>query len=652
MITKYITLLLVLFSCVEARAQSFHKVQIKAETLPEGQLTRVHVSGRNGDSAALLQRSDGYWVYLGQTLYGPFETTDLLNASPFVATSDLWQFRAAQGGREVLVVNGVTYGPFDYVWTPNTSKDGRHWGALTKSDGRYATLVDGKISDSVDLVFCELLVEPPALEAHSECTAPFFYGSADRWVAIGYRKGNATTGQSAEFHLLTNHNNGATYDQVDDLITDPGDLNFGHITYSEFLTADGESFVASVHSRSLASDENYLWINQKTYGPYQGYTTRRDFLASRDMADDGSNWVIQGQNKIYTKDKVFAYDEASGPTISCNGKSISFFFLRDGRQYTYVNGREIGPAPLAHVARLSATGEHWLVPAQAEDGSLHYTSESGSVYGPYFTAAPFVFYRNENWIGFLGDESGASYIINNGHRVAGPFHGTLFDPSSARVNSRPWYYVGYHDGKATLIINGQVRFEQSGVQEGAWGNPLLSDDGSHWTVTGIKPNGTFFFADDGRVVDGLTRPLYTRLVSSQRRERNGLILGYREEDRFVINGREYGPYFKVSDAILSSGENAWAVAVLNESGSKDLILPNAPPVTYDEVIEMKEVPATAAVIYNGLRDGRCFPGMNGVSLGNYNQASINCGPDGSAEVYLTVNEGDRVLKTFKIDNQE
>ncbi len=641
-------LLCALICGICVHAQTITKDPIKEETLPEGQLVRVHVSGRNGDAAALLQRSDGYWVYINQALYGPFEQTDALNSSPFRSDSGIWQFRARVDGGEILVVNGVRYGTFDTIWTPNFSADGNHWGSLVKEGNRYATLVDGRLSTYFDIIFNGGSAEP-TIDTHSTISAPFLYGSGARWAALGYRRADVPSSQPAEFRILGGASEGPAYDEVDtpsDVAVDPDDPEFGIFRYSQFLTADGESLVLSVHQPDLPAGQNHLWINQEMHGPYVGGTTRRDnFFPDRNMTDDGSHWVIAGTDAVYTEDRVLQFQGARDVAIADRGTSFSFSFIREDQLYVYVNGREYGPYKSMKATTFSPSGQHWLVHGEGQDQLVRFTSESGVEYGPY--DYPFLIrYRDENtWIGYAADGNQNGYALTNGTRVAGPFQLTLLFSSRDQHSS---YVLGYNNGQATMVINGEVRFTQSGVRTNGWNSFAFSDVGVHWAMTSSNLDGTFSFIENGRITGGLAAPRLTRVVSTERMDRNALILNYRTHEYALIDDTRIGPYRSISTLVLGSIGQSWAAAALLDSGARKLILPGATLVDYETIVEVQNVPGDDAIIYNGYRDNQWFPGINGLSLGTYNAASINCSTDGSQMVYLALNEGDRKLKVYKV----
>lgn len=609
---------------------------------------KVHVSGRNGDTASVLKRSDGYWVYIKQALFGPYETIDLLKSSPFSGNTATWQFRASQSGGEILVVNGVSYGPFDHVWTPNFSNDGNHWGALIKDADQFAVIVDGRKTKFYDRIFSYVMTDPPSLDEHTPCTAPYFYGTSNRWVAIAARNEDASAGRAAEFHILSGNGEGLSFDIVDILSADPDNLGYGNVSYPQYLTANGECFAIGTHRTNTGENENYLWVNETVHGPYDLKLHSPSFRADTNMSDDGSNWAFPGTDKIYTKDRVFSFTGASGPAISSSGTAVSFIFYQDDGQYIYANGQQLGPFVNALGVSFSSNGQHWIASGQGDDSFIHFTSDRGIVYGPYRRQAD-IFYRNDNWISMIYDENEEGHVVYNGAKIAGPFTNMLADLSSHRRNDQAWSMTGYKDDQATLVINGQIRYQRSGVRNEGWKNLSVSKDGSHWALLSINTNHTLSFVDNGVAVDGLAFPQTLRVISSEAIDRNALVSTFVDRENFLINGTTFGPYAKnTTNIVYGSNGSSWAASAKSESGAAKLILSGAAPVEYERIEEMKGVQGADAVIYNGFRENRWFPGINRTALGTYNQASITSATDGTSTIYLAVNEGDRKVKTYKV----
>ena len=646
-INKHFMIFLFTVSAFTAlHALDIYKKEIREIVLPAGELVRLHVSGYNGDCAAVLKRTDDYWVYLNQVLYGPYSQVDILQSSPFNSATPIWQFRAVQDGRNILVVNGTTYGPFDFIWTPNFSADGRHWGVLLKKAGRYALIVDRKQTDYFDYFFSFFVTDPPTEDVHSFSDIPFFYGKCDNWVAIGYRNPDPVQDKSAEFRILTGNGEGRLYDRID--LLNPDDPAFNYADYNNFLTVDGESFVISVHQADLVNDENYLWHNSTLYGPYAGYMDQGSFLAGRDMAIDGSNWVIAGKDVIFTRNRTFSYEKASSPGISGNGRDISFIFFRNDQQYSYVDGKILGPFQYAYTAQFSSDGKQWILPWFGEDNLIHLMTQNGDIYGPY-TKNSFFYYLKENWVGAVLEAEGEDgYVLYNGQKIAGPFHDMQFAIQNPKSSKGYWYVAGYKDNSATLTINDQIRFKQNGIDR--WNRITISDNGNFWAMSSRDINGNSYFIDNGLIQGPLPEHITEQIISSGSKDKNALLLiaGAGKQRYIAIDGQILGPYTTDVKTIFSYRGGMWAISAAEESGTKVLLLPGVPAELYTDIIEMQSPGRGNVVIYNGFRDNRYFPGINNMLIGSYAKASISCRPTGAGSIYLAADDNDRLVKIYKI----
>lgn len=640
MTNKIIIVLFSLLSFTLVPAQVLQKNQIREETLPEGQLVRVHVSGRNGDSAALLQRADGYWVYIKQTLYGPFDDVDLRNATPFVDSGNNWQFRASRGDRQILVVNGVQYGPFDQIWTPNFSKSGAHWGAVIKDAGRYAIVADGVKTRAFEWIFNETYNQPaPEVSGHALSSSPHFYGTRDRWLAIGANKENVESGQPAEFRFLSERGESAAFDQVQYFnASDPYDSFF----YIEaYMTANSESFAFGVHQANLAPDEYYLWVDHVTYGPYRG-ALPNDYFGITRMAADGSNWIIDGTDKVYTRDKTFPY-EGGFLSMAPNGRSFSFAFERDGQRYMNVNEREFGPYDDYQGAVFSPTGTNWLFSSRINGDYVQLVGPNAT-FGPFWGVQQ-VFFRGENWFSLAADEYDLGYVYANGAKILGPFD-LMSTTSPNNKQNEAWNLVAFEGEQLSLIVNGEVRFRQARARPGILPSWNVSPDGAHYAMLVLNTDGTRTFIDNGAATSGLTVQ-NASIVPSESGDKNALLFTNQAKSHLLLSGQDYGPYTEAVNVVLSERGHTWAASAKDTDGEK-LILPGGAPISCDQIGEIKSVRGEDAVVSNGFKDNRWSPRVNAVSLGTYNQAAINCSTDGSRTIFLATNEGDNLLKTFKV----
>ncbi len=631
----------ILLSSLCIQAQTVTKEQIREESLPEGELRRLHVSGNNGATAALLQRADGYWVYINQTLYGPFDDVDLLQSTPFIDSGAQWQFRASQGGRQILIVNGNRYGPFDSIWTPNFSKSGLHWGTVIKDAEQYAVIVDGNQSGPFDWIYTTANLEStPPTDTSTPTSAPQFYGSHERWVAIGYRNEDLANHRASEFRVLAAAGEGEAYDKV---FGYPTTAELGSLPETAFLTADGESFVIDVHKTGLPEEDKHLWINNQTYGPYRGFLDI-SYFATKQMTRDGSDWIINGADQVYTRNRTFPY-QGSVPTISANGRSLAFAFKRGDLWYQYINGSELGPFLNTSYALLSSSGARWHFATDSDDHLSRIITESG-VYGPYGSITQ-RFYRGEDWIGIVTDPNGSLNVISNGITIAGPYQ--MVRPGPNTLQTSAWYLTAIQGDRLSLIIDGQTRFQQAGMRPALSTNVAVSKDGNHWAMVALEADGTSSFIDDGRIVKGI-RPRSIRILRSETGHNYGLVYTNGTHYYLVIDGQTYGGVVSPISVVLSTLGQAWVAAGPDIDGTK-LILPGATPANYDEVAELKSVNGEDAVISNSLRDNLWSPRVNAVVLGSYPQASINCRTDGSRAIFLATNEGDRNLKIYKVQIQ-
>lgn len=637
---NYIIISALLLFPLCGQSQTVTKEQIRQESLPEGQLVRIHVSGTNGATAALLQRTDGYWVYINQALYGPFDKVDLLESNPFFDSGVQWQFRASQGGRQILIVNGTRYGPFDYIWTPSFSQSGLHWGTMIKDQDQYAVIVDGNKSGPFDWVYTDAIFGPvPSTEHHTPTSTPQFYGSHERWVAIGYRNEDPVNHRASEFRVLAGAGEGEAYDKVfNQDFPDP----LSEVPQTSFLTADGESFVIDVHKASSPEEDLHLWINNQTFGPYRGLNV--SYFATKQMTSDGSNWIIAGGDKIYTRDRTFPY-EGDSPSISANGRSLSFSVRRGDVSYKYVNGNESGPFSYTSSTAFSSSGARWHFTFDSSDSLRRIATDNG-VYGPY-QAVLQTFYRGDDWIGVVTDLNGLWNVTSNGATIAGPYQMVRLGPNTLEAGS--WYLTAIQGDRLSLIIDGQIRFQQGGMRPVLSSNVTVSNDGTHWAMVALDTDGTASFVNDGRVVKGISFQS-TSLISSETRHRYGLVYSFQNNYYLLIDGQRYGGFPQKINLVLNTPGQAWVASTHDEVGAK-LILPGMTPVSYDEVTELKNVRGDDAVLSNGFRDNRWSPRVNTAMLGTFAHASINCSTDGSKTIFLATNDGDRKLTVYKVKIQ-
>lgn len=638
---KYIVISCLLLSALSLEAQTVTKEQIRQETLPDGQVVRVHVSGRNDSAAALLQRSDGYWVYINQHLYGPFEDVDLRNSNPFSDEGNNWEFRAVQGGRQLLVVNGIQYGPFDAIWTPSFSKSGRHWGAMIKEGDHYAILADGSKTRSFDWIFNEVDSQGPAVDAHMPAIAPFFYGDNEGWLALGANKPDSQRGLPAEFRILSERGESPDYDKVGTLdASNPTDSFF---RTKEYLTINDRKFVFSVHSAEQAADEYYLWVDHMTYGPYHGIPESWNFTINR-VSDDGSNWIIAGIDKLYTKDKVLPF-KGEDLSISQNGRTFSFSYIRDDFRYVNVNEHEYGPFLDVNPTVFSPTGEHWLFSSRVNADQFNQLTGPTSTFGLFYNVQQ-IFFRNADWFALATDENQDNYVYKNGVKIFGPLGVAKPDPSNNRQDEA-WNLVAADGDQLVLIINGEIRFRLPHAHSGASTvTSLVSKDGAHWALVARSDDRKIAFIDNGLVVNGLP-DVWRGLQTSESRDKTALIYLQFNKYYLVVAGQTYGPYRTMPLVTFSSFGRAWAASMRDETGEV-LILPSTAPATYNQVAELKNVRGDDAVLSNGFRDNRWSPRVNTAMLGTFAHASINCSTDGSKTIFLATNDGDRKLTVYKV----
>jgi hypothetical protein len=266
------------------------------------------------------------------------------------------------------------------------------------------------------------------------------------------------------------------------------------------------------------------------------------------------------------------------------------------------------------------------------------------VYGPY-SGNSFAYFLNDHWTAAVFEPDGG-YTLYNGEKIAGPFSSIGFTlPDTKRAGS-PWIVSGYNSNTATLVINDKIRYEQSGIGSGGWSSISATDDGAFWALRSRDTNGNVYLVDNGNQQGPLPKMMTSQIISSPSKDKSCMtfIASDDRKNYIAIDGIISGPSIAAMTPVFSFRGGMWAVSAAQDSGTKKLLLPGSPAETYDDIREMQRLGEDNVVVYNGVRDGNCFPGVNDVRLGAFTNASINCSTRKPHAMYLATDEGDNVVK--------
>jgi hypothetical protein len=343
---------------------------------------------------------------------------------------------AEKGGKQVLIVDGREYGPYDGLGSrPEFSPDGKNFACIVNSGDRQRFFENGK--------------EGPA---YSECklAGPAFSPDGLRTVYCMLRDG--------KYRLVDDGQEGEPYDRIESWC-------FGLDGQLAFLAKRGEKFFVVIEGTQHGPYDNAGGAMQRPSGIFNRDGKRAAYAFQKDKT-----WtVVIGDQEQKKFDQVWPATVVFSP----DDKHCSFIARRKADQFLIVDGREYGPyrqfkgverkteslwdlfasAGNPNPVEFSPTGERFGHVATRPDGSLGWLVD-GKAGGAYEEMREIVFSpAGKHWAALAFKKGKYCFVVDG---VEHGSHDLLLIGTRLVFDGEDSFYALVKDGEEVKRITVQI----------------------------------------------------------------------------------------------------------------------------------------------------------------------------------------------------